>query len=83
MIACIRMLCSYKNLFGAPGTGAHSYRLFNIAVVDVALTVLAGWLVAWWFEVNAVYVILGLFVAGIAAHRLFCVHTTVDTLLFV
>ena len=83
MIACIRMLCPYKNMFGAPGTGAHSYRLFNIAVVDVVLTVLAGWLAAWWFGVDAVYVILGLFAAGIAAHRLFCVRTTVDKMLFV
>ena len=55
--------------------------------MDVILTVLAAWLItamADWLErpVNFWYVLGGLFVTGIAMHRLFCVRTTVDRLLF-
>ena len=28
-------LCQYKDIFGKPGEGAHSYRVANVAVVDV------------------------------------------------
>jgi len=31
---CVSMSCPYKNLFGAEGTGAHSYRFMGLAVVD-------------------------------------------------
>jgi len=31
-------LCKYKNYFGEPGKGVHSYRIFNIAMVDVIQT---------------------------------------------
>lgn len=72
-------LCKYRSIFGEPGTGAHSFRIFNIAVVDVVVTVLAAVLISrrhFW------KVLIALFVAGIVAHRLFCVRTTVDRMLF-
>ena len=31
-------LCKYKNALGRPGKGIHSFRIANIAVVDVLLT---------------------------------------------
>ena len=37
------MFCNYRNLFGEVNTGLHSYRLFNIAVVDVLVTLLFWW----------------------------------------
>ena len=80
-------LCKYRDALGVPGKGAHSYRLFGVAIVDVVLTVIAAWLIKWlidwaWKPVNFWYVLGGLFVAGIVLHRLFCVRTTVDRLLF-
>ena len=75
-------LCSYKNLFGAPDTGAHSIRFMGLAVVDVALTILAGLLIAWFFEWPTLYVVGAVFLLGIFLHWLFCVRTTIDTLLF-
>lgn len=75
-------LCKYKNMFGEPGTGAHSYRFWNIAVVDVVLTILAGLLLSWITGMSRVHSIITMFVLGIIAHRLFCVRTTVDKLLF-
>mgnify|MGYP001396390731 CR=1 FL=1 len=31
---------SFANIFGAPRTGVHAYRIFDVAVVDFGLTVL-------------------------------------------
>ena len=73
-------LCQYKDIFGKPGEGVHSYRLFNIAVVDVVLTVLLGLLIAYWMQLNwrwASLVVLSMFLLGIFSHWLFCVDTTI------
>ena len=43
-------LCKYKDIFGKPNTGAHKYRFFNIAIVDVAVTIIAGFLFSWFFK---------------------------------
>jgi hypothetical protein len=32
-------LCQYKDLLGAPNTGVHAIRVFDFAIVDIALTV--------------------------------------------
>ena len=74
--------CPYTNLFGAPGTGAHSIRFFGFAVVDVALTVLAAWITAVYFRFGFWITLLGWFAAGIVLHRFFCVRTTIDKILF-
>ena len=76
------MSCPYKNLFGAEGTGAHSYRFMGLAVVDVVLTVMAAWLISWGFGAPFWWTLLGLFLSGIILHRLFCVRTTIDKILF-
>jgi hypothetical protein len=83
-------LCQYKDIFGKPGEGAHSIRLFNIAVIDVLATIIlalvihqillerilcVSYISFWW-------VMGGCFISGIIAHRMFCVRTTVDKLLF-
>lgn len=76
------MSCPYKNFFGAPGTGAHSYRFMNIAVVDAGLTVVVAWLISWAFRTPFWWTLLAFFVFGIILHRLFCVRTTLDKILF-
>ena len=81
-------LCKYKNIFGEIGTGAHSIRIFNIAIVDVILTILGGILIQTillqWFHIyiELTIVLVSLFILGIILHRMFCVRTTVDKLLF-
>jgi hypothetical protein len=37
-------LCKYKNILGVPGQGPHSYRIFNIAIVDVILTIILAYM---------------------------------------
>ena len=75
-------LCAYKNILGEPGKGAHSVRFLGVAVVDVVLTIISGWLVAYWMKWNVGYTIAGMFALGILLHRAFCVRTTVDRALF-
>lgn len=75
-------LCKYKDIFGKPNAGIHKYRIFNLAVMDIAQTILVGLLLSWYFKLNIWITLGGLFLLGIVAHRLFCVRTTVDKLLF-
>jgi len=76
------MSCKYKNIFGEPNTGVHKYRLFNIAIVDLIMTVVIAFLIARWLELNFLIVLLMCLILGIIAHRIFCVRTTIDKLLF-
>jgi hypothetical protein len=75
-------LCKFKNIFGVPAQGVHSYRVFNIAIVDVLVTILLSGGLAYWMKWNIPKTIAIAFVAGIVFHRLFCVRTTIDKLLF-
>ena len=43
------MSCPYKNLFGEPGTGAHSIRFMGFAVADTILTFLLALYTQWEF----------------------------------
>ena len=73
-------LSKYKDIFGAPNTGLHKYRLFNIAIIDVIMTIIAIIILSKFY--NPVYLTIGLFGLGIISHRLFGVRTTIDKLLF-
>lgn len=76
-------LCEYKDIFGKPDTGIHSSRLFGIAFVDLFLTLLAGIGVKYMFpKYNIILIWIVLFVIAIIVHKLFCVNTTVNKLIF-
>ena len=75
-------LHKYKNIFGEPGTGAHSYRIFNIAIVDVILTLLLSYLISYYFNVSFLWTCVAMFSLGIFAHHIFGVKTTLDKALF-
>ena len=75
-------LCRYKDIFGRPREGAHSYRIFDIAVVDVVATVIVAFFIAHVFSIALWKSLVGLFLVGIISHRVFCVRTTVDKLVF-
>jgi len=75
-------LCKYKNILGVPGQGPHSYRIFNIAIVDVILTIILAYIISYLFKISFVKTSIILFILGILLHRLFCVRTTIDKLLF-
>ena len=75
-------LCKYKNLFGKPGEGIRKYRIFDIAIYDTAVVIIIG-LIFYYFSGYNIWLTLAvLFISGIIAHRIFCVRTGVDKLLF-
>ena len=75
-------LCEYSTLFGIPNTGLHRYRIFNLALVDIISTVILAYVIYYLTSYNFFVVLLICFIIGILAHRLFCVRTTIDKLLF-
>jgi hypothetical protein len=75
-------LCKYKNALGIPNKGIHSYRLFDVAIIDVIMTIIAALFISYYYKYSFIYTILFLFILGILLHRIFCVRTTVDKLLF-
>ena len=75
-------LCKYKDVFGRPKEGAHATRVFDLAIVDVVLTLVVATAVSMYFHLPLWQCALGLFALGIVAHRAFCVRTTVDKWLF-
>jgi len=76
------MLCKYKNALGEPKKGVHKYRFFNIAIVDVILTIIVACILSYFFKWRFWLTLLILFLLGIIAHRIFCVKSTIDKALF-
>lgn len=78
------MFCEYKEILGKVKKGVHSYRVFDIAIFDVVMTILGAYLLHLFIPQSNFFVILvSLFLLGIAMHRVFCVRTTVDKMLFI
>ena len=75
-------LCKYKHSLGIPNEGIHSYRLFGLAIMDVLMTIVAAFFISYFFKKSFYITLICLFVLGIILHRLFCVRTTIDKLLF-
>jgi hypothetical protein len=69
------LFCKYKNIFGAPNTGAHSYRIFGLAAVDMIGTILIAYFLSLAYKKNFLHVFLGVFIFGEVLHVLFCVDT--------
>ena len=76
--------CKYKDVFGKPKEGVHSYRLMGISMVDVLATILLAKAIQYYIipETDIWLILAGSFLSGIILHRVFCVKTTIDKLLF-
>ena len=70
------------DLLGKPGTGVHSIRVFNLAVMDILFTVIFAYVISKKFKKDFKLTLIACFVAGIILHRIFGVKTTVDHVLF-
>lgn len=73
-----------KKAFGEPKKGIHSYRIFDIAYLDVLITMISAYFIQILFYPKTKYIkVLFFFVlSGIVLHRLFDVRTTVDKFIF-
>ena len=75
-------LCQYKNIFGKPNIGVHSYRIFNIAIVDLFFTVLAAYAISKYYILDFWYVFIILMLISLILHKMFCVDTTLTQLAY-
>tara|TARA_Y100000813_G_C23887837_1_gene223439 strand:- start:162 stop:407 length:246 start_codon:yes stop_codon:yes gene_type:complete len=76
--------CKYKNSLGKPKEGFHSIRFLNIAVLDVLATIVLAKFFQYYFfiDVDLSIILFFTFILGVIMHRIFCVETTIDKLLF-
>lgn len=75
------MLCQYRNVLGEPGKGVH-FHVMGVAVVDLTMTIVASVLIAKLTGYRFLPVFLILMLLAIVLHRIFCVNTTLNKLIF-
>jgi hypothetical protein len=76
------MLCPYRHIFGEERKGFHSLRLFDIAIGDVFLTILLSLFISYVSKLNVITTFIIVFIIGIVVHRIFCVNTKVNVMIF-
>lgn len=76
--------CKYKDVLGKPKEGFHKYRIMNISILDVLATILLAKTIQYYIvpDKNIWLILILCFISGIILHRIFCVKTTIDRLLF-
>ena len=72
----------FDEKIGIPNVGIHSYRIFNIAYMDVIVVLISALLIAWAMKWSYIKTIIGVFIFGVIVHRMFCVRSAVDKWLF-
>ena len=75
-------LCKYRHIFGIENEGVHKYRILNIAIVDMVLTMLLAFGIALYLKISFIFVFIILLIVATLLHRLFCVETTLTKLAF-
>jgi hypothetical protein len=73
---------SWLSNLATPNKSIHSFKIFNIAVVDVVGTLGVAWLWSRYYDVPLWKTSISLFGLGILAHRFFNIRTAVDEFLF-
>jgi hypothetical protein len=83
-------LCKYSDIFDKPNSGVHKYRILKtknwegIAIVDVVATIFLSFILKALFfkKCSLLNINLYLFILGIIIHRIFCVKTAIDKIIF-
>ena len=76
-------LCQYQNMLGTPGVDFHNHFGFGFAILDLIATIIIAYLIT----KNTKYksfpkVFGGLMLIAITLHKIFCVDTTLNRMLF-
>jgi hypothetical protein len=66
-------LCPFSNIFGSPGEGVHSVRVFGFAAFDVIGTFILALILG--RGKNTLVIFILLLLVSIPIHKLFCVET--------
>ena len=71
------LLSNFSDIFGAPRTGLHAYRLFDVAVVDLAATHVFSLILSYTnvVDLDPWKITAGLTLVSIPIHWLFGVRT--------
>jgi len=75
-------LCKYKDIFGQPRKGVHSYRFLDFAIIDIIFTIIGAYIISKYSNYDFYKILLFLFILGIILHKLFCVDTKLNSIIF-
>ena len=67
--------CKYRHIFGKENEGVHSYRLFDIAIVDLIMTIILGIIISYFTKINVFLIIFLLILFSIYINYIFCVES--------
>lgn len=77
----MKSLCPFKNIFGEPGVGIRTFRIFDISIFDLGFVLAFAAIISIMNNWNFVKVSLLLIVLGVIFHKLFCVKTGLNKML--
>lgn len=67
------MYCLYKNVFGKHREGFHKLRIGNFALLDVVFTLIFGFLLAQFLDLNLSLTLGIIFIIAYILHKIFCI----------
>jgi hypothetical protein len=77
---------SVRDAIGDPNTGVHSLRIpvpnGSIAAVDLIVVLIFVYLYSTYMGYDFMYTLIAVLILGVIAHRMFCVRTGFDKILF-
>ena len=65
----------YRNIFGEPGTGVHSFRILDAPVIDHVFTILFAMFITYFSKISLELTIPICYILGILCHYLFGVSS--------
>lgn len=65
----------YKDIFGLPNEGVHSYRLFNLPLVDYICSIIVALIITYITKIPFELIIIIVLIIGVICHYLFGVET--------
>ena len=74
--------CKYKDIFGKPNEGVHTYRIFDFALVDIVGTIIGAYIIYKLTGYDFNTILISLFIFGIIIHKIFCVKTKLNSFIF-
>lgn len=76
------MFCQYKDILGRPNEGFHAAKLFGLARNDLIGTIIIVLLIAYANGFNYITSLFIAFILIVIVHRLFCVNTALNVMIF-
>jgi hypothetical protein len=76
------MFCKHRDYFGKVNEGVHKSKVLGLAINDVIPTILFSLIFAYLLKLDYLLTIICVFLLAILLHRMFCVNTTLNVLIF-